>query len=99
MDRFNIKPGRGRKAFAGLICVTALFPAIHGPLSARFLAAGMFLSAYDLAFIPSPPLNVKLSDIYAMARKGWRMSWTSKILSAVSWVLLVTSFYLLWQGR
>lgn len=99
MDRFSIKPSRGRKAFAFLLFLTAVFAAIRGPLSARFLAAGISLSAYDLAFIPSPPLNLRLNEIYAMARQGWRMSWTSKILTAASWILLTTSFYLQWQGR
>ena len=99
MDRFNVKPGRGRKIFATMIFIMSIFEAIHGPLSARFLAAGMSIAAYDLAFTPSPPLNLRLGEIYAMARQGWRMPWSSKILSAISWVLLITSFYLQWQGR
>ncbi len=99
MDEFEIKPGRARRLFAAVLLVGAVFEAIHGPLSARVLSAALVLVAYDLAFIPSPPLNVRLQDIYAMARRGWRMSWTSKILSAAVLVLMVTSVYLQLQGR
>lgn len=99
MEGFDIKPGRGRRIFAALLVVGAVFDAVTGPLSARVLSAAGVLIAYDLAFLPSPPLNLRLRDIYAMARQGWRMCWTSKILSAAVIVLVVTSVYLQLQGR
>jgi hypothetical protein len=99
MEKFNIKPGWKVRAFAGSLVVIAVFDAIVGPLSSRILAAGLLLSAYDFAFVPSPPLNLRLSEIYSMARQGWRMSWPSKIRGATVFVLVVTSFYLKLQGR
>jgi hypothetical protein len=99
MDRFNVKPGKGRKVFAALIFATAISSVIIGPLSSRLFGAGMLIAAYDLAFVPSPPLNLRLSEIYAMSRKGWRMSWSTKILTAISWILLITAGYLKLRGR
>lgn len=99
MNGFEVKPGRGRRLFAAFLLVGAVAQAISGPLSARVLAAGLLLAAYDIAFIPSPPLNLRLSEIYAMARRGWRMRWSSKILGAATFVLVVTSAYLQLQGR
>lgn len=99
MDRFNVKPGRGRRTIAVLLLALAILQAIKGPLSARFFAAGSLLMAYELAFVPSPPLNARLSDIYAMARQGWRMSWPTKIRGAALFVLMVTSTYLQFHGR
>jgi hypothetical protein len=37
--------------------------------------------------------------VYAMARKGWRMPWVSKLLVAGSWVCWFTSVYLQLHGR
>lgn len=99
MQNFDIKPGWKRRLFAVVLACLAVFGAIRGPLSARVMAVAMLISAYDFAFLPSPPLNLRLRDIYAMARQGWRMSWTSKILSAAVIVLVVTSVYLQLQGR
>ena len=99
MERFNVKPDWKVRAFAGCLVAMSVFDVIVGPLSSRILAAGLLLSAYELAFVPSPPLNLRLSEIYAMARQGWRMSWPSKIRGAATFVLVVTSIYLQWHGR
>lgn len=99
MDDFNLKPGWGRRSFAAISAAFAIFELMQGPLSARFFAAGLLMIAWDFAFVPSPPMNTPLRDVYAMARKGWRMPWTSKILMAGSWVCWITSVYLQWQGR
>lgn len=98
MDEFNVRPGWRRRSVAAAFAGFAIFEAIKGPLSARFFAAGLLLVAWDFAFIPSPPMNTRLGDVYAMARKGWRSPWSSKLLMAASWICWITSLCLQWQG-
>jgi hypothetical protein len=99
MDGFDVKPGWGRRSIAAISAAFAIFKLIQGPLSARFFAAGLLMMAWDFAFTPSPPMNTPLREVYAMARKGWRLPWVSKFLMAGSWVCWITSVYLELQGR
>jgi hypothetical protein len=77
-----------------LVVVAAVLQARSGLLSARLIAGAGLLFAYECAFIPGPPLNARLSDIYAMARQGWRAPWSAKIINAAAFVLLVSGIYL-----
>jgi hypothetical protein len=99
MQDFDIKPGWQRRATAIVIVVVSILNAWRGPESSRLMACVGLIFAYDLAFIPSPPFNVTLREVYARARAGWRMPWISKLLSAAAIILMVTSFYLLLHGR
>ena len=59
----------------------------------------MLLTAWEMAFVPSLPLNLTLGEIYQKARQGWRMSRTTRIINYVSTALIVISIYLQMHGR
>lgn len=99
MAEFDIRPGWKRRAFAAGLVIIALTTAAAGPLSARFTAAGLVLFAIDLAFIPSPSFHLTLRELYERSRKGWRMPWKAKLLSAATFIFLATGFYLMCLGR
>lgn len=100
MSKFEISPGRGMRIWAALLAITALctlFLADH--LSSRVTAAGVLLAAWQMAFVPSLPLNLTLGQIYQKARQGWRMSRTARIINYVTFALFALGIYLQWHGR
>jgi hypothetical protein len=63
MSKFEVSPGRGRRAFA-FVAVTAIAVLfILHRASSRVAAAALHLYARGLAFLPSLPLNLTMREI------------------------------------
>ena len=100
MSKFEVEPGRARKVWAALLGLLALGALILShKLSSRVGAAAVLLMAWDLAFVPSLPFNLRLGEIYQRARQGWRMSRTARIINYSSSALIVLSIYRRLHGR
>lgn len=67
--------------------------------SSKLVAAIMLLNAWDMAFMPSLPLNLRLGEIYDRARQGWRMPWISRAIGWVTIVVAIYAAYLQFHGR
>ena len=100
MSKFEVNPGRGRRVCAALLAILALGELVFSQkASTRVLGAAVLLGAWDLAFLPSPPFNLTLGQIYQQARQGWRMSRMARIIHYVSFGLVVLSIYLQAHGQ
>ena len=100
MSKFEINPGRGRRAFAAIFAVVGIASLILSErASSRVVAAVLLLSAWDLAFLPSLPFNLTLRQVYQNARQGWRMSFASRVLTYVCVGLTILAIYLRARGR
>jgi hypothetical protein len=100
MSKFEINPSRRMRVCAALLAIGALLELIvTHRVSTRVNAAVMLLMAWQMAFVPSLPLNLTLGEIYQKARQGWRMSRTSRIINYVTFALIILAIYLQWHGR
>jgi hypothetical protein len=100
MSKFEVNPSRGMRVWAALVAIVALFELIvTDRLSTRVNAAVMLLFAWQMAFVPSLPLNLTLGQIYQRARVGWRMSRTARVINYVCFALIIFAIYLQWHGR
>lgn len=99
MNQFNFAISRKRRLIAGLVAVLGIAQISLGALSDKLMGAAVVAFSIELAFIPGPPLNLRLGEVYALARSGWRAPWSAKLLGAAGFVFLVSGLYLKWQGR
>ncbi len=100
MSKFEVNPSRGMRLWAAFVAITAICALILGDrVSTRITAAAMLLAAWDMAFVPSLPLNLTLGQIYQKARQGWRMSRTARIINYVTFALFILAIYLQFHGR
>jgi hypothetical protein len=100
MSKFEIEPGRGKRVLAIVFAVTAIGALIFSQrASSRIIAGVILLGAWEMAFLPSLPLNLRIGEIYQKARQGWRMSRASRIINYVSYALIILAIYLQWHGR
>jgi hypothetical protein len=100
MEHPEMKPGKWRRVFAlalAALCVTEAL--LERTLSSRLNMCGMLLFAWDIAFTPSPSLRTPMRDIYKMAREGWRMPWSSKLVSMAAVALMIAGKYFAFPGR
>lgn len=85
MSKFEIEPGSGKRALAIAFAATAIGTLILSQrASSRIIAGVILLNAWEMAFLPSLPLNLRIGEIYQKARQGWRMSRASRIINYVS---------------
>lgn len=100
MSKFEIEPGRGKRVLAVVFAITATGTLIFSHrASSRIIAGAMLLNAWEMAFLPSLPLNLRIGEIYQKARQGWRMSLATRIINYVSFGLIVLAMYLQWHGH
>jgi hypothetical protein len=100
MSKFEINPGRGRRAWAAIFAIVGIASLIFShKASSRIIALIMLLTAWDMAFVPSLPLNLRLGEIYQRARQGWRMSRTSRAINMTCIALIAYASYLEFHGR
>ena len=100
MSKFELNPSRGMRIWAAFVAILALGALILADrVSTRITAAAMLLAAWQMAFVPSLPLNLTLGQIYQKARQGWRMSRTARIINYVTFALIIFATYLQFQGR
>lgn len=100
MSKFEIEPGRGKRVLAIVFAVTAIGALIFSQrASSRVIAVAILLGAWEMAFLPSLPLNLRIGEVYQKARQGWRMSRTARIVNYVMFALIVLGIYLQWHGR
>lgn len=100
MDNPDFKPGKAQRAIAAAAVVVAIAVAwLDGKLSSRLNMCAVLLLSWNLAFIPGPSLRTPLREVRRMALEGWRTPWWSKLLTALSIVLLVAGIYFMFKGR
>ena len=99
MSEFEVKPGRRRKAFACLIAIAGACSLAGARASDHLVGAILLLTAWELAFVPSLPLNLTFGEIHRRARQGWRMTWTSRAIGLATIAMAVYAGYLKWHGR
>jgi hypothetical protein len=100
MSKFEINPSRGMRAWAVVLALVGIGSLIFSHrASARVMAAVFLLTAWEMAFVPTLPLNLRLGEIYQKARAGWRMSPTARAINLICIALIILSIYLQWQGR
>jgi hypothetical protein len=100
MSKFEIAPGRGKRTLAIAVAMVAIGELFFSHrASTRLFAVAFLLMAWEMAFVPSLPLNLRIGEIYQKARQGWRMSRASRIIHYVSCALIILAIYLQWHGR
>jgi hypothetical protein len=100
MSKFETKPSRGMRVWAGIVAIVGLCSLIFSDrASSRVIAAAMLLGAWEMAFVSSLPFNLTLGEIYQKSRQGWRMSRTSRIINYACVSLIILGIYLQHHGR
>jgi uncharacterized membrane protein YfcA len=99
MSELEVKPGFAKRVFACLFCCAGVSAFFQDRASDRIIGAILLLAAWDLAFMPSLPLNLRLGEIYDRARQGWRQPWVSRVISLATIVLAIYAGYLKAHGR
>lgn len=100
MSKFEINPSRGMRAWAAVLAIVGIGSLVFSHrASARIMAAVILLTAWEMAFVPTLPLNLRLDEIYQKARGGWRMSPIARAINLASIALIIVSIYLQLHGR
>jgi hypothetical protein len=100
MSKFEVNPRRGMRAWAIVFAITGIGSLVMSHrASSRIIGAALLLAAWEMAFVPSLPLNLTIGEIYKKTRQGWRMSRTSRIINYATIVLIILSIYLQMHGR
>lgn len=99
MSKFERNPGRGRRVMATIIAIVGTCSLFSHRESSRVIAAAMLLTAWEMAFLSSLPLNLTVAEIYQRTRRGWRMSLASRVITVATLVLLGFGTYLQFHGR
>lgn len=87
--------GRGKRVIALSLVVLAILLSILIRTPAEYLVScAIFLFAWNLAFIPSPSLNVSMKDVYDAGLQGWRTPLVGKLVSLLAIVLMVAGISL-----
>lgn len=100
MSKPDFRPSRRRRVCAGLLALGGIAMLVLGVrASTRVFGAMLLLSAWDLMFEASLPLNLTFGQMHEKVRQGWRMTRTGRLIAYTSFGLAILATYLQLHGR
>jgi hypothetical protein len=88
-----------KRFFALLMAIFAvILAAVFRSPSESLISSAVLLLAWNLAFIPSPPIGASIKDVHTAGLRGWRTPTTAKLVSLLALILFVAGIGLQIRG-